>query len=241
LMEVLGRQTKLLDAYAASNDVLHGAVAGIAEVINKNGMVNVDFADVRTIMQEPGSAMMGTASASGEDRAIKAAEAAVRSPLLEDVDLTGARGVLVNITSDMNFDLGELDDVMQTIRAFTAPDATVIYGQAFDESLDNELRVTVIATGLNAQHARRSQQPYLKPVDIPALRTGTDNMPVMSGNNSMGGGAIPTLDMPVMGLSGGNGGRPNYENLDEPSMFRTGRRGSAESLEIPTFLRKQAD
>ncbi len=241
LMEVLGRQTKLLDAYAASNDVLHGAVAGIAEVINKNGMVNVDFADVRTIMQEPGSAMMGTASASGEDRAIKAAEAAVRSPLLEDVDLTGARGVLVNITSDMNFDLGELDDVMQTIRAFTAPDATVIYGQAFDESLDNELRVTVIATGLNAQHARRSQQPYLKPVDIPALRTGTDNMPLMSANSNMGGGAIPTLDMPVMGLGGGNGGRPNYENLDEPSMFRTGRRGSAESLEIPTFLRKQAD
>ncbi len=242
LMEVLGRQTKLLDAYAASNDVLYGAVAGIAEVINKNGMVNVDFADVRTIMQEPGSAMMGTASASGVDRAIKAAEAAVRSPLLEDVDLTGARGVLVNITSDMNFDLGELDDVMQTIRSFTAPDATVIYGQAFDDSLEDELRVTVIATGLTSQHARRAQ-PVLRTVDLTALRTGTDNAPVMMGGgmHNAASGSIPTLDATDSVGYAGMPGRPNYNEFDEPSVLRNPRRAMADSLEIPTFLRKQAD
>jgi cell division protein FtsZ len=241
LMEVLGRQTKLLDAYAASNDVLHGAVAGIAEVINKNGMVNVDFADVRTIMQEPGSAMMGTASASGVDRAIKAAEAAVRSPLLEDVDLTGARGVLVNITSDMNFDLGELDDVMQTIRSFTAPDATVIYGQAFDDSLEDELRVTVIATGLNSQHARRTTQPFLKPVDLQALRTGTDNMPVMSGGGLNANAGIPTLESAVGGGSYNAVSRPDYNEFDSATVLRNPRRGQADSFDIPTFLRKQAD
>jgi cell division protein FtsZ len=220
------------------NDVLYGAVAGIAEVINKNGMVNVDFADVRTIMQEPGAAMMGTAAASGPERAIKAAEAAVRSPLLEDVDLTGARGVLVNITSDMNFDLGELDDVMQTIRAFTAPDATVIYGQAFDESLEDELRVTVIATGLNSQHARRAQ-PFLKPVDIAPLRTGTDNMPVMMAASA--GQTLPTLDMAVSTTSSLSGRPDDYNGYDVPSVLRNPRRMSADSLDIPTFLRKQAD
>jgi cell division protein FtsZ len=235
LMEVLGRQTKLLDAYAASNDVLHGAVAGIAEVINKNGMVNVDFADVRTIMQEPGAAMMGTATAVGPDRAIKAAEAAVKSPLLEDVDLSGARGVLVNITSDMNFDLGELDDVMQTIRNFTAPDATVIYGQAFDEGMQDELRVTVIATGLGVQSARRGQ-PFLKPVELAPLRTGTDNMPLMmSGVQSS---AMPDAPQP---MQVGSNGRPDYNDFDMPSVLRNPRKVSADSLDIPTFLRKQAD
>ena len=148
LMQVLGEDVGVLDAYAAANDVLHGAVAGIAEVINNPGLVNVDFADVRTVMGEVGMAMMGSATASGTDRAKQAAQAAVKSPLLEDVNLLGARGVLVNITASSGLKMREYHDVMSTIKEFTAEDAMVIVGTVIDDQMEDRLRVTMIATGL---------------------------------------------------------------------------------------------
>src|SRR5574340_1027217 len=148
LMEVLGEDVSVLDAYAAANDVLHGAVSGIAEVINNAGLVNVDFADVRTVMGEVGMAMMGSATAAGVDRARLAAQQAVKSPLLEDVNLAGARGVLVNITASAGLKMKEYHEVMNTIKAFTAEDAMVIVGPVIDETMEDRLRVTMVATGL---------------------------------------------------------------------------------------------
>ena len=147
-MDVLGEDVSVLDAYAAANDVLHGAVSGIAEVINNPGLVNVDFADVRTVMGEVGMAMMGSATAGGADRARVAAQQAVKSPLLEDVNLAGARGVLVNITASASLKMKEYHEVMNTIKEFTAEDAMVIVGTVIEEAMEDRLRVTMIATGL---------------------------------------------------------------------------------------------
>src|SRR6202008_3067411 len=158
LMQVLGEDVTYEDAFRASNDVLNGAVAGIAEVINCPGMVNVDFADVRTVMSENGVAMMGSGTASGAagpKRTRMAAEQAVHSPLLEDIHLAGARGVLVNITASPSMKLKEVHEVMNTIRSFTAEDATVIYGSVIDESIGDALRVTIVATGLGGAAAQR--------------------------------------------------------------------------------------
>jgi cell division protein FtsZ len=217
LMEVLGGKTTMPAAYKASNGVLHGAVAGIAEVINVPGMINVDFADVCTVMSENGMAMMGSATATGENRARLAAEQAIASPLLEDVDLTGARGMLVNITSSSNITLEELHEVMNCFQ-FAASEATVIVGSVFDENMGDELRVTIVATGLGAV-----RKPQAKPVLVPQaqLRTGTHDAPMV-----------------------------NYEDLDMPAVMRSGRHREAveamkqsgvEMLDIPSFLRKQAD
>ncbi len=156
LMEVLGEDVPFLEAFRAANDVLHNAVSGIAEIINCPGLVNVDFADVRTVMGEMGMAMMGSAYAEGEDRARIAAEQAVASPLLEDVNLANARGVLVNITTSASFKMKEYYDVMNTIKEFTAEDATVIVGNVFDETLDGRLRVTMVATGLSVNSSNLS-------------------------------------------------------------------------------------
>jgi len=225
LMEVLGDDISMLDAYAAANDVLHGAVSGIAEVINNPGLVNVDFADVRTVMGEVGMAMMGSAVGSGNDRARQAAEAAVRSPLLEDVNLAGARGVLVNVTASSGLRMKEYQDVMTTIKEFTADDALVIVGTVIDDTMEDQLRVTMIATGLGgAQAVRREQKaPSMTLVDQPQVvaRTGTDGMGV-----------------PVDNV--------NYEHLDAPAVIRRGHRGTPpapafDATEIPAFLRKQAD
>jgi len=219
LMQVLGDDVTYEDAFRASNDVLNGAVAGIAEVINCPGMVNVDFADVRTVMSENGVAMMGSATASGPERAQMAAEQAVHSPLLEDIHLAGARGVLVNITAGHSMKLKEVHEVMNTIRSFTAEDATVIYGSVIDEAIGDALRVTIVATGLGGQAAQRNQ-----PVMQVVTRTGTDD-------------AI-----------GGAGG-VNYDELDQPTAIRRRRDMTIEAmkhsgvdvLDIPAFLRKQAD
>ncbi len=216
LMEVLGDEVTYEDAFRASNDVLNGAVAGIAEVINCPGLVNVDFADVRTVMSENGVAMMGSAMASGAERAQMAAEQAVHSPLLEDIHLAGARGVLVNITASKGLKLKEVHEVMNTIRSFTAEDATIIYGSVIDDAIGDDLRVTIVATGLGGAAAQR-QQPALAMVQ----RTGTDNEPM----------AV------------------NYEELDAPAAFRRRRdqtvdalrHSGMETLDIPAFLRKQAD
>ena len=216
LMQVLGEDVTYEDAFRASNDVLNGAVAGIAEVINCPGMVNVDFADVRTVMSENGVAMMGSATASGPERAQMAAEQAVHSPLLEDIHLSGARGVLVNITASHSMKLKEVHEVMNTIRSFTAEDATVIYGSVIDEAIGDALRVTIVATGLGGAAAAR--QPVMQVV----ARTGTD-------------------DAVAPGV--------NYEELDQPTAIRRRRDVTIEAmrhsgvdmLDIPAFLRKQAD
>ena len=217
LMAVLGEDVSMLDAFKAANNVLYGAVAGIAEVINCPGLVNVDFADVRTVMSEMGMAMMGSAIASGAERARIAAEQAVASPLLEDVNLSGARGVLVNITASLGLKMKEVHDVMNTIKKFVAEDATVIVGTVIDEAMTDSLRVTMVATGLGMPAAR----PQSRPITI--VKTGTDNMP---------------YDM-------------DFGSLDLPTVMRTGRKreteveamreSGMEMLDIPAFLRKQAD
>jgi len=174
LMEVLGNQVTLDDAFRAANDVLHGAVAGIAEIISCPGMINVDFADVRTVMAEMGMAMMGSAKATGVDRARLAAEQAVACPLLEDVNIADARGVLVNISaSKATFQLQEMYDVMGTIKAFSAESAHPIIGTVYDDALGDQLRVTIIATGLGRPVVRQQ-----KPLTVVAARTGTDNQPM---------------------------------------------------------------
>lgn len=216
LMQVLGEDVSMLDAFKAANSVLHGAVAGIAEVIKCPGLVNVDFADVRTVMSEMGMAMMGSASSSGDTRARTAAEQAVASPLLDDVDLSGARGVLVNITASTSLKMREVHEVMNTIKEFTAEDATVIVGTVIDETLEERLRVTMVATGLGGPNAR----PQNKPLAV--VRTGTDEAPL----------------------------NVNYGELDAPAVIRRRGRDAAvqamkqsgvDMLDIPAFLRKQAD
>ncbi|OIQ65155.1 cell division protein FtsZ [mine drainage metagenome] len=207
----------MLDAFKAANNVLHGAVAGIAEVINCPGMVNVDFADVKTVMSEMGMAMMGSAAAVGADRARIAAQQAVASPLLEDVNLAGARGVLVNVTASTSFKMKEYYEVMNTIKGFTAEEATVIVGTVIDENIGDELRVTIVATGLGSPIARQQPKPVI-------VKTGTDDY------------SAATVD---------------YQTTEaEPTVFRSNRReaqvealkqSGMEYLDIPAFLRKQAD
>ena len=214
LMQVLGDDVSMLDAFKAANNVLHGAVGGIAEVINCPGLVNVDFADVRTVMSEMGMAMMGSAEASGENRARIAAEQAVASPLLEDVNLAGARGVLVNITASSTVKMREIHEVMNTIKAFTAEEASVIVGQVLDDEMGESLRVTMVATGLGNPVQR--QQP--KPMQI--IRTGTDDMPMASGNSE----EVPSV-------------MTSRRSRTIQAMTDSG----IDTLDIPAFLRRQAD
>jgi cell division protein FtsZ len=224
--------------------VLKNAVGGIAEIINVPGHVNVDFEDVRTVMGEPGKAMMGTAVASGPDRARIAAEQAVACPLLEGIDLSGAKGVLVLITAAKgSLKLSESKLAMNTIRAYASPDAHVIYGTAYDDNLEDQVRVTVVATGLSRQGQRRTAPP------LQVLRTGTDNVPfnVPTIHNAVGGpGAIVTQEMTRSPQ------QPDYGSMAVPSVWRTNRTqaaakvdalssGGMDDFEIPAFLRKQAD
>ncbi|EUJ11440.1 cell division protein FtsZ [Methylophilaceae bacterium 11] len=221
LMEVLGEDVPFLEAFRAANDVLHNAVSGIAEIINCPGLVNVDFADVRTVMSEMGMAMMGSAEASGPDRARIAAEQAVASPLLEDVNLANARGVLVNISASTNFKMKEYYDVMNTIKAFTAEDATVIVGNVMDENMGDKLRVTMVATGLNGAVARRQQKPELKVMTT--VRDGTTNQPIYVGMET-------EEEAPAVFTS--NNRRAQVEAM---------KMSGVEEYDIPAFLRKQAD
>ena len=220
LEEVLGEEVTQEDAFRAADDVLNNAVAGIAEIINLPGLVNVDFQDVKTVMSEQGMAMMGSAQASGIDRARIAAEQAIACPLLEGVNLAGARGVLVNITASRpSLKLRETKEVMNIIRTFAAEDATIIYGGVYDDSLADSLRVTVVATGLGmAQQVRQQPKPQL----VVSQRTGTDNAP----------------------------GPVDYHQLEQvPAVIRRNRASTVEALQqsgvdkydIPAFLRKQAD
>jgi cell division protein FtsZ len=218
LMMVLGNDISMLDAFKAANDVLYGAVAGIAEVINCPGLVNVDFADVRTVMSEMGMAMMGSAMAMGVDRARVAAERAVSSPLLEDISLTGARGILVNITASSSLKMREVHEVMNTIKDLTAEDATIIVGTVIDENMTDNLRVTMVATGLGSLIGQSQGQSQASPLTIIHSRTGTDDASYSS---------------------------------EEPAVMRTARRSNAtvaamrqsgvDPMDIPAFLRRQAD
>ncbi|MES3003273.1 MAG: cell division protein FtsZ [Pseudomonadota bacterium] len=245
LLEVLGDDITQDEAFAHANDVLKNAVGGIAEIINVPGHVNVDFEDVRTVMGEPGKAMMGTAVAAGPDRARIAAEQAVACPLLEGIDLSGAKGVLVLITAAKgSLKLSESKLAMNTIRAYASQDAHVIYGTAYDDNLGDEVRVTVVATGLSRQGQQRRTAPPLQ-----VLRTGTDNVPlhIPTVNNAVGGpGAIVTRE------SAHAGHQPDYNGMAVPSVWRTNRtqaaakvdalsNGGMDDFEIPAFLRKQAD
>lgn len=215
LLDVLGKEASLLEAFKAANDVLLGAVKGIADLIMNPGMINVDFADVKTVMSEMGMAMMGTGLASGEERAREAAEAAIRSPLLEDVNLQGARGILVNITAGENLSLGEFSEVGDTIEEFASDDATVVVGTVIDPSLESEMRVTVVATGLGSSHERPT-----KVVDNTVGDDATD---------------YRKLDRPAI-LRNRESGRA------APAMAQAvGAEADMDYLDIPAFLRKQAD
>ena len=212
LLTVLGGETTLLDAFRSANQVLQGAVQGIAELITRPGLINVDFADVRTVMAEMGMAMMGTGVSSGEDRAREAAEAAVSSPLLEDINLAGANGILVNVTAGMDLSIGEFQEVGSTVKEFASDDATVVVGTVIDSDMTDRIRVTVVATGLG-QQAANAESP-MRIVRRPAAQT-----------------------------------EPNYHTLDKPTVQRKravgdGLDGSGlqeELLDIPAFLRRQAD
>ncbi len=226
LLEVLGDDVTQDEAFAHANDVLKNAVGGIAEIINVPGHVNVDFEDVRTVMGEPGKAMMGTARASGPDRARIASEQAVASPLLEGIDLSGAKGVLVLISAAKgSLKLSESKLAMNTVRAYASPEAHVIYGTAYDDELGDEIRVTVVATGLSRQEERRNVAP----------------LQVLRGVGQSSAGAQG------LGLK-----QPDYGNMARPSVWGNNRTqaaakidaltsGGMDDFEIPAFLRRQAD
>ena len=218
LEEVLGEEVSMEEAFGAADNVLKNAVAGISEIINIRGLINVDFQDVKTVMHEQGMAMMGSASASGMDRAHIAAEQAVACPLLEGVNLSGARGVLVNITAAKSgLKLRETKEVMETIRSFAAEDATVILGAVYDEEMGDELRVTVVATGLGQPAAIRQTKPQL------VVKNGTDNMPVA-------GVDYATLDA-----------MPAVIRKNRASTIEALQQNGMDKYDIPAFLRKQAD
>ncbi|MFP4131164.1 MAG: cell division protein FtsZ [Thiohalospira sp.] len=214
LISVMGKNTSLLDAFKAANNVLYGAVQGIAELITRPGLINVDFADVRAVMSEMGMAMMGSGSGTGEGRARTAAESAVSSPLLEDVDLAGARGVLVNVTAGPDMSIGEFGEVGDTVREFADANANVVVGTAIDMDMENEMRVTVVATGIG-----RAPEPE-KTVEMPKRKASGDmdyhelDRPTVIRNKAAGDGTTGQ----------GNQGDDEYNYLD-----------------IPAFLRRQAD
>ncbi len=211
LLSVLGKNVPLLEAFNAANDILRGAVQGIAELITCPGLINVDFADVRTVMSEMGMAMMGTGVATGEHRAVEASEAAVSSPLLENVNLSGAKGILVNVTAGMDMAIGEFEEVGNAVKAFASDDAIVVVGTVIDSELEGEMRVTVVATGLGQLENTRARPVYTR-----------------------------------------GDGKLDYENLDRPTVIRNAGAqageestsigsGEIEYLDIPAFLRRQAD
>jgi cell division protein FtsZ len=213
LLTVLGGETTLLDAFRSANEVLQGAVQGIAELITRPGLINVDFADVKTVMAEMGMAMMGSGTSSGEGRAREAAESAVSSPLLEDINLAGANGILVNVTAGMDMAIGEFQEVGNTIKEFASDDATVVVGTVIDPDMNDQIRVTVVATGLG-QHAAQAGAPIR-----------------------------------VVKRAEATGMEPNYQQLDKPAIQRKRAVGDGledgglqeELLDIPAFLRRQAD
>ena len=226
LLSVLGGDTTLLDAFKSANGVLQGAVQGIAELITRPGLINVDFADVRTVMSEMGMAMMGSGEASGEGRAREAAEAAISSPLLEDINLAGANGILVNVTAGMDLSIGEFQEVGETVKEFASDDATVVVGTVIDPDMTSTIRVTVVATGLGQAHTQSVPRPA-------AVSTSRREEPAH---------VRPVRRSPTA--------EPNYKDLEQPAFQRKKAVGESFSgsddddgdlLDIPAFLRRQAD
>ncbi|TVP83642.1 MAG: cell division protein FtsZ [Thioalkalivibrio sp.] len=218
LLTVLGKNTSLLDAFKAANDVLFGAVQGIAELITRPGLINVDFADVRNVMREMGMAMMGTGSGAGEDRARQAAEAAIASPLLEDIDISGARGILVNVTGGLDVGIGEFEEVGEAVKALASEDATVVVGTVIDPEMTDELRVTLVATGLGSPAKPAApERPSVRVVDAAPPRR-------------VAGSDLEGLERPTALRRGEGSAAPDY----------AGQTG-IDVLDIPAFLRKQAD
>ncbi|MCU7813453.1 MAG: cell division protein FtsZ [Candidatus Thiodiazotropha sp. (ex Notomyrtea botanica)] len=224
LLSVLGKEMSLLNAFKAANDVLLHAVQGIAELITRPGLINVDFADVKTVMSEMGAAMMGSGEASGDNRAREAAERAIRSPLLEDVNLSGAKGILVNITAGLNLAIGEFDEVGNTVREFADDDATVVVGTVIDPDMQNDMRVTVVATGLGetvrAELPKPTRVEEIKPVKLV-------NSDVIEPEPE----DYRELDRPTVLRNGASGTQPQAPAAD----------GNLDYLDVPAFLRRQAD
>ncbi len=220
LLKVMGPGTPLLQAFSAANDVLRGAVQGIAELITRPGLINVDFADVRTVMSEMGKAMMGSGAATGPDRAEEAAEAAIASPLLEDIDLSGARGILVNITAGPDFAIDEFETVGNAVKAFASENATVVVGTVIDMEMTEELRVTVVATGIGAE-----KKPDISLVSSEGSRLQSSAREFGGSNESQGRASV-----------GGTDGNQALKADDEAQP-----NNDLEYLDIPAFLRKQAD
>lgn len=222
LLKVMGKGTPLLQAFSAANDILSGAVQGIAELITRPGLINVDFADVRTVMSEMGTAMMGHGSASGEDRAEEASESAIACPLLEDIDLSGARGILVNITAGPDFSIDEFETVGNAVKAFASENATVVVGTVIDMDMTDELRVTVVATGIGAE-----KKPDISLVSNRANKVIADASEFKlqaNGSHVMPSASVMTESAKMM-----------------TSEEKTDQGNDLEYLDIPAFLRKQAD
>ena len=217
LLSVLGPDITLLNAFKAANQVLSGAVQGIAELITRPGLINVDFADVRTVMSEMGMAMMGSGSATGQDRALMAAQSAIGSPLLEDINLSGACGILVNVTAGMNLSMREFEEIGTTIADLASEDASVVMGTVIDPDMNDEIRVTVVATGLGQAKAQRKEKP------MQIVRTGTDNQPVHTAEDS---------DEDERGTNVSRGASRGRGEAEQKEF---------EYLDIPAFLRNQAD
>lgn len=237
-LEEIYEDESMIEWMQHADDVLNNAVAGIAEIINVPGHINVDFNDVKTIMGEQGKAMMGTATASGMDRARIAAEQAVASPLLDGIDLSGARGVLVNVTASRGLKGKEIKEVMAAVRAFAAPDASIAQGIAYDDAMGDEIRVTVVATGLGkVKKSMTLVQPQ------PVLRTGTDNIPVMGGMPGTRTAGVTMGAATAASTNGIDGGKqPAVWRREQASeQVQAMQRNGVETYDIPAFLRKQAD
>ena len=229
LLSVLGRDISLLNAFKAANDVLFGAVQGIAELITRPGMINVDFADVRTVMSEMGMAMMGTGSAKGQERARVAAETAIASPLLEDVNLAGARGILVNITSGADLTMGEFEEVGEAVSELASDSATVVVGTVIDPDMCDEIRVTVVATGIGRAQHERMELPTTSPTLEVVKRPAASNVAEVASEESVSANVQTEAEAPRRMAVGG--GRRGEELVPSDEQY----------IDIPAFLRRQAD
>lgn len=235
LLSVLGRETSLLDAFKAANGILYSAVQGISELITRPGLINVDFADVTTVMQEMGLAMMGAGKAKGENRARKAAMEAISSPLLEDIDLSGARGILVNMTAGMDLTIGEFEEMGDVIEEFASENATVVVGTVLDPEMKDELRVTVIATGVAPVNAGRQPETRTMPPNVKVVK------PVAAAEKPNKVSDYKEYDQPTVTRLQKVNPNEHREHRDSGNTLESPDEHSGAYLDIPAFLRRQAD
>ena len=247
LLTVLGPSTSLLDAFKSANQVLQGAVQGIAELITRPGLINVDFADVRTVMSETGMAMMGTGSASGDGRARQAAEAAVSSPLLEDINLAGAHGILVNVTAGLDLSIGEFEEIGCIVKEYASEDATVVVGTVIDPDMANQIRVTVVATGLGRGAA--AQRNRAEPARDSFIERSAIAARDASASREAAAARVADQAQGRLSKTRGPLTQTDYQALEKPTIVRQRAVGDGlpampepeEMLDIPAFLRRQAD